>query len=156
MLHCDIIVSTSVWILFLSFFFSPRFGSQLPASESQEPAWNVDRNSSERQYVCSNYTLKSTHIVRVMLSRAPVPVPLAVRQTTRDNEYDIIKRIISFMHVSSTVSRQRSSLRFEKIRHDAWHQAGWQEGIVGHGGAVVSPMGWSEIIFENVLRSDKH
>lgn len=37
-------------------FFSPGFGWQLPASESQGPPWNVGQNSSERQYACSNFT----------------------------------------------------------------------------------------------------
>lgn len=112
MLDCDIIASTRaefVSELIFSFVGFRLHNAHTVAYQRSTGAgaceiWNVDQNSSERQYVCNNYLY--LHYNERMLRRPPVSAsaPFLVRRTTEDNEYDIIKCIISFMRMVSKYS----------------------------------------------------
>lgn len=60
------------------------------------------RNFDEKQQQ-HNYIINAFRAGNALRARAGMCVLLPVRQTTEDNEYDIIKSIISFMHVSGTL-----------------------------------------------------
>lgn len=74
-----------------------------PAWRSQEVLCMCElRNFDEKQQQ-HNYIINAFRAGNASRGRGRMCVLLPVRQTTEDNEYDIIKSIISFMHASGTL-----------------------------------------------------